>query len=335
MKDPLDDTKSKVTIAIPTLDRAEYLRLAIASALAQTYDNLEVLVSDNASTDHTSEVLTSLSHDQRLRTLHQPVRLTMVENWNACIAAATGNYFLLLSDDDLLEQEAIATMVKVYEDDLVLEDDIGMVYCRGRVIDEHGVLRHLGPSSPSMENTEHLILGFFNSQRAPYACTVLYRRNDILRGYEPEYPLMTDAAQWIQTAVNHGTAAYVDRVLASYRVHQNITAKTPVADWQKDNLAIAEYAITKLQGARSGSTAIYGQIRQAVNRLNVRIVPGLLNQRFAGRKRDAFRAYLTHWRDFASAYGARQALRGLLQLYVPAAVRSAAHKLYILTRGAR
>jgi hypothetical protein len=247
----------------------------------------------------------------------------MVENWNACVAAATGEYFLLLSDDDLLEPEAIAAMVDSFHNGPLPEADVGMVYCRGRVIDEHGLQRHMGSMAPRMEDAEHLILGFFNSQRAPYACTILFKHTDILGGYDPGFPLATDAAQWIQAVTRHGNVVYVDRVLASYRVHQNISAMTPVANWQKDNLAVAEFAITKLQSAGLGSAATYGQIRQAVRRLNVRIVPALLTQRFAGRKGETFRAYLTHWRYLASVYGLWWTMRGLLKLYAPFLVRFA------------
>ncbi len=293
----------KVTIAIPTLNRAEYLRLSIASALAQTYGNLEVLVSDNASTDHTADVLLSFSGDARLRRLYQPVKLTMVENWNACVAAATGEYFLLLSDDDLLEPEAIAAMVSAYESGPLPGEKVGMVYCRCRVIDERGIERHLAPPSPKMEDAEQLILGFFHSKRETYACSILFRRSAILDGYEGSLPLLTDAAQWIKAVIKHGYVIYVDRVLASYRVHLNITAMTPVATWHKENLALAEYAIATLQGAGTGSAATYQRIRRAVRRINVRIIPGLLRQRAAGEKRALARAYWEHWRHFANAYG--------------------------------
>ena len=305
---------AKVTIAIPTLNRAEYLRLSIVSALAQTYGNLEVLISDNASTDHTAEVLASFAGDARLRRLYQPVKLTMVENWNACVAAAKGEYFLLLSDDDLLEPEAIAEMVAAYEHGPLPSEKVGMVYCRGRVIDEHGVERDLRPPSPSVEEAEQLILSFFNSERATYACTILFRRSDILDGYDAGLPLLTDAAQWVQAVIKHGCAVYVDRVLANYRVHLNISAMTPVAAWHKDTFALAEFAIARLQSAGLGSAATEKRIRRALRRINVRIIPGLLSQRSAGSKRDVLRAYWNHRQHFASVYGVWWILQGAAQV---------------------
>jgi glycosyltransferase involved in cell wall biosynthesis len=81
------DTKNSplVTIAIPTFNRAAYLVGAIESALAQTYDNIEVLISDNSSTDDTQSVIrSSLRADTRVRSLTQTSNLGMVGNWNAC-----------------------------------------------------------------------------------------------------------------------------------------------------------------------------------------------------------------------------------------------------------
>ncbi|XIA62295.1 glycosyltransferase family 2 protein [Bradyrhizobium sp. TZ2] len=59
-----------MTIAIPTFNRAALLKDCVQSALSQTYTNIEVLVSDNASTDDTTKVLREFS-DNRLRILRQ------------------------------------------------------------------------------------------------------------------------------------------------------------------------------------------------------------------------------------------------------------------------
>ena len=106
-----------VTIAIPTFNRAAHLLEAIESARAQTYDQIEVLISDNASSDTTCSVIQSaIDADARVRGLVQTRNLGMVGNWNACLEAARGEYFLLLSDDDLLEPDAIELLVEALGD---------------------------------------------------------------------------------------------------------------------------------------------------------------------------------------------------------------------------
>jgi len=89
------------TIAIPTFNRAEWLGRCVGSALAQTHDSFEVLVSDNASDDETQHVLAGLS-DPRLVTVRQPVNIGPIANWNACLEHARGEFIVMLSDDDRL-----------------------------------------------------------------------------------------------------------------------------------------------------------------------------------------------------------------------------------------
>ncbi len=91
-----------ITIAIPTRNRAALLRDCVAHALAQTYTNIEVLVSNNASTDNTSEVLRSFN-DPRVRELVNPENIGLNGNWNKCIREARGRYIVILSDDNVLQ----------------------------------------------------------------------------------------------------------------------------------------------------------------------------------------------------------------------------------------
>jgi glycosyltransferase involved in cell wall biosynthesis len=89
------------TIAIPTYNRAAFLRQAIDSALSQTDPDFELIISDNASTDDTPAVVASIK-DERLRYVRQPVNLGAVKNINYLINEARGRFFVLHQDDDLL-----------------------------------------------------------------------------------------------------------------------------------------------------------------------------------------------------------------------------------------
>jgi glycosyltransferase involved in cell wall biosynthesis len=90
-----------VTIAIPTYNRAQWLRSCILAALEQSYENFEVVVFDNASTDETAEVLSEF-RDPRLRVYTQHSKVDLPVNWNACLAEARGEYIVFVSDDDRL-----------------------------------------------------------------------------------------------------------------------------------------------------------------------------------------------------------------------------------------
>jgi glycosyltransferase involved in cell wall biosynthesis len=74
----------------------------IFSAAWSARSCFEILVSDNASSDDTNEVLLSFN-DERLRAIRQPINIGLLPNWNACVEAARGDYIVVLCDDDTVE----------------------------------------------------------------------------------------------------------------------------------------------------------------------------------------------------------------------------------------
>jgi glycosyltransferase involved in cell wall biosynthesis len=91
----------KLTLAIPTYNRVEYLKELLPELLRQCkpYLDIEILVSNNCSTDETAEYLTTLSG---LRTRTNPENVGAAENFVRCVEAAQGEYVWLFGDDDLL-----------------------------------------------------------------------------------------------------------------------------------------------------------------------------------------------------------------------------------------
>src|SRR2546423_11420789 len=92
-----------ITIAIPTFNRLRYLKESVASALSQSYPNIEVLVSDDGSSDGTGEWCRDLARaDTRFRYQRNQKNLGLAGNWNALADGARGEYMMLLGDDDRL-----------------------------------------------------------------------------------------------------------------------------------------------------------------------------------------------------------------------------------------
>ncbi len=107
-----------VSIGIPTYNRAPTLRRALASALAQTHDELEVLVSDNASADGTEELCRAVAADDpRVRYVRQPRNLGPTANFNSLFASVRGDYVGLLADDDWLDPCYVAACLQALRAD--------------------------------------------------------------------------------------------------------------------------------------------------------------------------------------------------------------------------
>ncbi|MEG5014884.1 MULTISPECIES: glycosyltransferase [unclassified Microcoleus] len=124
----------KVSICIPTYNGEAFIGEAIKSALAQTYPNIELIISDDGSTDRTIAIAQSFqsqtSVDFRI-ILHRNYGLS--QNWNFCISQAKGQYIKFLFQDDLLAPECIEKMVALAQEN----PEIGMVFSpRGITIAE-------------------------------------------------------------------------------------------------------------------------------------------------------------------------------------------------------
>lgn len=229
-----------VTVGIPTFNRVEYLMIAVQSVLHQSYPFIELIVSDNNSIDDTLLRLSTIN-DTRLKIIRQRSNIGMVNNWNVCLGKATGDYFLLLSDDDWLEPEAIQKMVSLFRsasDGLHDNDNVGIVCCRANLIDEFGVVISRGKNAPREERAEDLIASFFYGKRDMYPCKILFKTNDMrsVGGYPADlFPLSADAYMWILIVMHRGKSFFIDEYLSNYRVHlSSTTSNTKFSIWIKE-----------------------------------------------------------------------------------------------------
>jgi hypothetical protein len=190
------------------------------------------------------------------------------------------------------------------------------------VIDGDGKTSLFGRESPPQENAAELINAFFSGKRHTWACAILFRREDLASGYDLRFPLMADAALWIRVVASHGSARFVNRRLVQYRVHSNATIKTPISVWQKENIAVGEFAIGELRKAGGASDDVSNEIRGAVQRLNVLIIPDFINRSLRHHKFRALREYWARRRTFASWFGVVELAKGLAVLFLPDRLRS-------------
>lgn len=123
----------KISVVIPTYNRAAYLDAAIASALAQCDANFEIIISDNHSDDDTQTVVSKYLSDKRVRYFKNETNIGMVRNWRKAVYEyATGDLFILLSDDDyLIDSSYLAKANQLIEDN----PSVVMVYAEGYLLD--------------------------------------------------------------------------------------------------------------------------------------------------------------------------------------------------------
>lgn len=120
-----------VSICIPTFNGASYIKEAINSALNQTYDNIEIIISDDGSTDDTLTIIDSLTSNYKVPiSVYNHHANGIGANWNNSVKNANGAYIKFLFQDDILAPTCVEKLVEVANKD----QDIGLVYCKRTII---------------------------------------------------------------------------------------------------------------------------------------------------------------------------------------------------------
>ena len=109
-------TNPLVSVIIPTYNRADLVRRAIGSVLAQSYANFEVIVIDNASSDKTAEVVDSIV-DARLKFIRHDVNKGPAASRNTGLRNSRGDYITFLDSDDEWLPQKLACQLDVFKEE--------------------------------------------------------------------------------------------------------------------------------------------------------------------------------------------------------------------------
>lgn len=232
---------ARVSILIPTYNRANYLPTAIQSALDQTYRDLEVIVVDDGSTDTTADVVRSIS-DKRLCYFYQE-NSGVSGALNTAWRASTGEYVAMLGSDDEMLPQQIETLLPILEQNTHL----GLVYARAQAMDAVGkiVPQILGGSLKFPDKPLSSIL--YANTICSIAALIRRRAIDEVGGLNPALTANEDWDLWIRLA-EHWGIQYEDKILARYRMHeQSLTANKSE---QYDNIITSRIRIIKAFYAR-------------------------------------------------------------------------------------
>jgi glycosyltransferase involved in cell wall biosynthesis len=243
--------RPKVTVGIATRNRRAYLMEAVTSALAQTYKDIEVIISDDDSSDDTWGYVSSLK-DPRIRAMRQSPNLRIVGNYNAILSAATGDLFVLLNDDDVLDPKAIEKLSSPFRMPTQGHDPstIGLSWCGCIDIDPEGRELWRTRSGPPMESSVDLIEGLWSGTRGPHFSGILIRTSDArsVGGYRDEYYDVSDCANWGQVALHYDHVVCVQEPLLRYRVHSSsYTGAATCRPWQESGLRMHEAFLSVLR----------------------------------------------------------------------------------------
>jgi hypothetical protein len=224
----------RLTILIPTVNRDYCVGRAIDSALAQTSPDVDIIVSNNGSTDRTREILTGYA-DPRLRIFHHATTMPVAVHSNLLMDEARGELIVALSDDDWLEPTFAERMLELF----ARHPELSFAYARCRV--------HVGdrdfpsPAGPEVEDALPFFQNYFDGERHVFWCACVSRTEAVRRllPYPPNLQI-GDMYLWTQLAFD-GPVGCVPELLAHYTyMVDNASLGIPVRVWAEETRQLTE-----------------------------------------------------------------------------------------------
>ena len=203
-----------VSVIIPTYNYAHFIAQAIESVLAQTYQNFEILVIDDGSTDATRETVARFAQVQYQFQANQGIAPAR----NAGLLASRGQLLVFLDADDRLLPEALATGV----DSLNANPDCAFVSGHWELVSTDG--KSL-PSPPIVCVTKDHYRAFLDYNYIGTVGQVMFRRSilELLDGFDPSVPGCDDIELYLRIARTHRVLCH-DKIVVQHRRHGSNTS---------------------------------------------------------------------------------------------------------------
>ncbi|MDB6066927.1 MAG: hypothetical protein JWR26_3135 [Pedosphaera sp.] len=254
----------RVNVLIPTYNYARYLPETIESVLEQDFQDYEILIVDDCSTDESQAVIRHYAAmDSRIRYRFNPSNLGMVANWNYCLSQARGEYVqFLFGDDRLASRAALGKMVRMLEG----HPSAVLGVAARNIIDERSriteVASHLGASG--LHDGHEVITRCLetNANIIGEPSVVMIRRSEGMRGFCDQYRQIPDLEMWFHL-LEAGDAVYTSEPLYSFRKHprqQTEVNRVDKVGEREHLLLLAEYYGRPWLKARQHRNLLFSQI---------------------------------------------------------------------------
>ncbi|MGH9735915.1 MAG: glycosyltransferase family 2 protein [Candidatus Acidiferrales bacterium] len=237
----------EVSVVVPNYNHAAFLRQRLDTVLAQSFQDFELILLDDASTDESREILREYAHDSR-RSPGVDVQIDFnkansgspFKQWNRGVRMARGKYVWIAESDDYAAPHLLERLVTV----LAANPDMSFAYCRSWRVDEQGRVGGFADSclpDPdrwsadfSMDGREMCRLYFSHVTPVRNASSVVFRKATYERvsGADESLRLGGDWKLWAATALE-GNVGYICEPLNYHRFHSG-TARSQIEATRRD-----------------------------------------------------------------------------------------------------
>ncbi len=210
----------KIDILLATYNGEKYLKEQIDSLLNQTYNNIQIIISDDCSTDKTREILKEYEKNENIKIFYQEENLGYVKNFEFLLKQVENNLYMLCDQDDVWKKEKIEKTVEKLE-----KENLDLVFGDLEVVDEK--LNTIHKSYNKYMHMENKIKKYINDYKLQYlyncmtGCTILSKKKFLTK----ILPLPINSKYmihdyWIGLIVSlNGKIGYLETPYILYRQH--------------------------------------------------------------------------------------------------------------------
>ena len=224
-----------ISVMVATYNQKNVVEQTLQSITVQSYENIEIIISDDCSSDGTQSILTHFAESNlKVLLFLQEENLGITENYNFLARKCSGKYVVTFSGDDVMLPNKIARQVEA------LEADEGSSFCHHAVtiLDYYSNIpgKILTRKYENNITTIHDVLRNFG---IPGSMAVMYRRSAVKDpAFEPGIPVASDWFHIIELAMA-GRGIYIDESLCFYRQDSEYNGKDP-SSYENDFLKTIE-----------------------------------------------------------------------------------------------
>ncbi|HAT1640292.1 TPA: glycosyltransferase family 2 protein [Raoultella ornithinolytica] len=206
----------KFSIGIPAY-KAKFLYDCVLSIINQTYTNFELIIVNDASPEDLDSIVQKFSDERIIYSKNEKNygAEEVIGNWNKCLSFATGEYFLLMGDDDTLDKHYLEEFYNA-----ILEyPQFNVYHCRSNIIDENSAITSLTQSWPHCESLLDNMWHRLNGFRQQFISDFVYKRDFLIENNGFFYNKLAWASDDITAylAMKNKGIIHINKPLLNYR----------------------------------------------------------------------------------------------------------------------
>jgi glycosyltransferase involved in cell wall biosynthesis len=216
----------KISVCIPVKNGGAFLPLAVDSVLEQSFENIELIIVDNCSSDGTAQWLEQRAASAPcIRFYRNAADIGMTANFNACLKYAQGEYVKFVCADDLLLPQSLQLMSQVLDDD----PQVSLVVGGRRLIDESGAKltrQNYVARNATVPGAQVINQCLFGGNDIGEPSAVMFRRAEAERGFQESLSQLMDLEMWFYLLEQGDMASLAEEVCAIRRHPGQLTQES-------------------------------------------------------------------------------------------------------------